>query len=69
MENQENQAIENEQSAPAETLTIKFSRKLARPFTASNNKEMVAALTDVAYVPLRNKIAGYITRYLSHPEA
>lgn len=42
MENQENQAIENEQNAPAETLTIKFSRKLARPFTASNNKEMVA---------------------------
>ena len=42
MENQEYQEIATEQNAPAETLTIKFSRKLARPFTAGNNKEMVA---------------------------
>jgi small subunit ribosomal protein S17e len=34
-----------------------------------NNKQMVAKLTDVAFVPMRNKIAGYITRYLQHPEA
>ena len=29
----------------------------------------LATLTDVQTVPMRNKIAGYITRYLSHPEA
>lgn len=34
-----------------------------------NNKQMVGKLTDVEYVPMRNKIAGYITRYLQHPEA
>ena len=33
------------------------------------NKEMVATLTDVSSVTMRNRIAGYITRYLSHPEA
>jgi hypothetical protein len=41
MENQEYQENATEQK-PAETLTIKFSRKLARPFTSSNNKDMVA---------------------------
>ena len=33
------------------------------------NKEMVSTLTDVSSVKMRNRIAGYITRYLSHPEA
>ncbi len=41
MENQDyTQATE--QQAPAQTITIKFSRKLARPFTAKNGKDMVA---------------------------
>ena len=32
------------------------------------NKEMVDNLTDVQTVTMRNRIAGYITRYLSHSE-
>lgn len=30
-----------------------------------NNKEMVNSLTDVTTVTMRNRIAGYITRYRS----
>ncbi len=43
MENQEYQEVtqENEQKA-AETLEIKFSRKLARPFTTKGGKDMVS---------------------------
>ena len=43
MENQEfNNAVVEEKSQPVETLTIKFSRKLARPFTSKGGKDMVA---------------------------
>ena len=48
-------------------LINKYPQALNKDF--DNNKEMVATLTDVQTVPMRNKIAGYITRYLSHPEA
>lgn len=48
-------------------LIDKYPQAFSKDF--SNNKEMVAQLTDVDTVPMRNKIAGYITRYLSHPEA
>ena len=41
MENQDyTQATE--QQAPVEMIEIKFSRKLARPFTTKNGKDMVA---------------------------
>ena len=48
-------------------LINKYPQAFSKDF--DNNKEMVAQLTDVSTVPMRNKIAGYITRYLSHPEA
>ena len=48
-------------------LINKYPQAFNKDF--DNNKEMVATLTDVQTVPMRNKIAGYITRYLSHPEA
>lgn len=48
-------------------LVNKYPQAFSKDF--DNNKEMVAQLTDVKTVPMRNKIAGYITRYLSHPEA
>ncbi|MEM0343230.1 MAG: 30S ribosomal protein S17e [Thermoplasmata archaeon] len=34
-----------------------------------HNKAMVAKLTDVRSVSMRNKIAGYVTRYRSHYES
>lgn len=48
-------------------LINKYPQAFSKDF--DNNKEMVAQLADVKTVPMRNKIAGYITRYLSHPEA
>ena len=44
MENQEinNTAVQESEQHPVETLTIKFSRKLARPFTSKSGKDMVA---------------------------
>ena len=41
MENQELNEVTSEQK-PEETIKITFSRKLARPFTTKNGKEMVA---------------------------
>ncbi len=34
-----------------------------------HNKQMVSKLTDVQSVSMRNKIAGYVTRYRTHYEA
>lgn len=34
-----------------------------------HNKKMVDELTDTSTVMLRNKIAGYVTRYRKHYEA
>jgi small subunit ribosomal protein S17e len=48
-------------------LINKYPQAFSKDF--DNNKEMVAQLTDVSTVPMRNKNAGYITRYLCHPEA
>lgn len=44
MENQEinNTAVQETEQKPVETIEIKFSRKLARPFTSSGGKDMVA---------------------------
>ena len=52
-------------------VSIELINKYPQAFNKDfdNNKEMVETLTDVQTVPMRNKIAGYITRYLSHPEA
>ncbi|MBO4502303.1 MAG: 30S ribosomal protein S17e [Candidatus Methanomethylophilus sp.] len=52
-------------------VSIELINKYPQAFNKDfdNNKEMVAQLTDVQTVPMRNKIAGYITRYLSRPEA
>ncbi len=52
-------------------VSIELVNKYPQAFNQDfeNNKQMVAQLTDVSYVPMRNKIAGYITRYLQHPEA
>ncbi|MCQ2079422.1 MAG: 30S ribosomal protein S17e [archaeon] len=52
-------------------VSIELINKYPQAFNKDfdNNKEMVGQLTDVQTVPMRNKIAGYITRYLSHPEA
>ena len=41
MENQEPYEVTNEQQ-PSEMLTIKFSRKLTRPFTTKSGRDMVA---------------------------
>ncbi|MDR1690912.1 MAG: 30S ribosomal protein S17e [Candidatus Methanoplasma sp.] len=47
-------------------LLNKYPQVFNRDF--ENNKEMVDNLTDVYSVTMRNRIAGYITRYLSRPE-
>lgn len=47
-------------------LVEKYPQAFSKDFEA--NKEMVSALTDVNSIPMRNRIAGYIVRYLSHPE-
>jgi len=47
-------------------LLNKYPQAFNRDF--ENNKEMVSNLTDVYSVTMRNRIAGYITRYMSRPE-
>jgi small subunit ribosomal protein S17e len=47
-------------------LLNKYPQAFSRDF--ENNKEMVNNLTDVYSVKMRNRIAGYITRYMSRPE-
>ncbi|MBR4503625.1 MAG: 30S ribosomal protein S17e [Candidatus Methanomethylophilaceae archaeon] len=48
-------------------LVNKYPQAFSKDF--EGNKEMVSALTDVSSVTMRNRIAGYISRYLSRPEA
>ncbi len=47
-------------------LVNKYPKAFSNDF--ENNKSMVNSLTDVTSVTMRNRIAGYITRYLSHVE-
>ena len=47
-------------------LIHKYPQAFSKDF--EGNKGMLASLTDVSPVTIRNRIAGYITRYLSHPE-
>ncbi len=47
-------------------LVEKYPKAFNRDF--ENNKKMVADLADVYSTSMRNRIAGYITRYVSHTE-
>ena len=52
-------------------VAIELVQRYPEQFTSDyqHNKQMVAKLTDVSSVPMRNKIAGYVTRYRTHYEA
>lgn len=47
-------------------LINKYPQAFNRDF--ENNKQMAGQLADISTTSMRNKVAGYITRYLSHPE-
>lgn len=47
-------------------LVNKYPKAFSNDF--ENNKEVVGQLTDVSSVTMRNRIAGYITRYVEHVE-
>jgi len=51
-------------------VAIELVHKYPDRFTNDyqHNKEMVGKLTDVRSVSMRNKIAGYVTRYRKHYE-
>ena len=46
-------------------VAIELLKKYPEEFTADyeHNKKKVSELTDVAYPRMRNRIAGYVTRY------
>lgn len=48
-------------------LISRYPQAFNRDF--DNNKQMVSQLADVSTVSMRNKVAGYVTRYMSRPEA
>ena len=52
-------------------IAIELVQKYPEQFTSDfqHNKLMVSKLTDVRYITMRNKIAGYVTRYRTHYEA
>ena len=52
-------------------VAIELVQRYPEQFTSDyqHNKHMVAKLTDVRSVSMRNKIAGYVTRYRTHYEA
>ena len=52
-------------------VAIELVQKYPEQFSSDfqHNKQMVAKLTDVRSVSMRNKIAGYVTRYRTHYEA
>ena len=52
-------------------VAIELVQKYPEQFTSDyqHNKQMVAKLTDVRSISMRNKIAGYVTRYRTHYEA
>ena len=52
-------------------VAIELVQKYPEQFTSDfqHNKIMVSKLTDVRFVSMRNKIAGYVTRYRTHYEA
>lgn len=52
-------------------VAIELVQRYPEQFTGDyqHNKMMVGKLTDVRSVSMRNKIAGYVTRYRTHYEA
>jgi small subunit ribosomal protein S17e len=52
-------------------VAIELVRRYPEQFTGDfqHNKQMVSKLTDVRSISMRNKIAGYVTRYRTHYEA
>jgi len=52
-------------------VAIELVHRYPEQFTGDyqHNKEMVSKLTDVRSISMRNKIAGYVTRYRTHYEA
>lgn len=52
-------------------VAVELVHRFPDQFTSDyqHNKAMVAKLTDVRSVSMRNKIAGYVTRYRSHYES
>jgi small subunit ribosomal protein S17e len=52
-------------------VAIELVQRYPEQFTGDfqHNKLMVSKLTDVRSVSMRNKIAGYVTRYRTHYEA
>ena len=52
-------------------VAIELVQRYPEQFSADyqHNKIMVGKLTDVRSVSMRNKIAGYVTRYRTHYEA
>lgn len=52
-------------------VAIELVQRYPEQFTGDyqHNKQMVSKLTDVRSVSMRNKIAGYVTRYRTHYEA
>ena len=51
-------------------VAIDLVNKYPKAFNddCENNKAMVGSLTDVSSVTMRNRIAGYITRYVDQVE-
>ena len=52
-------------------VAIELVKEYPEKFTDDyqHNKKMVSELTDVVSVMMRNRIAGYVTRYRKHYEA
>lgn len=52
-------------------VAIELVQRYPEQFSSDyqHNKVMVSKLTDVRSVSMRNKIAGYVTRYRTHYEA
>ena len=52
-------------------VAIELVKKFPDTFTDDyqHNKKMVAEITDVESIKMRNKIAGYVTRYRKYYEA
>ncbi|HEX7391698.1 MAG TPA: 30S ribosomal protein S17e [Thermoplasmata archaeon] len=52
-------------------VAIELVRRYPEQFTSDyqHNKQMVGKMTDVRSISMRNKIAGYVTRYRTHYEA
>ncbi len=52
-------------------VAVELVEKYPDQFTEDyqHNKQMVSKLTDVRFISMRNKIAGYVTRYRKQYEA